>query len=307
MRYLSPIRFYTHCGVDLSDPTAINASRLKKMVSAEFAMAPDGVVTIYNFSYNKNDILQDLDNPEWEKYLGYHLTIWNTAGLLNFLETDTIHTFKARKEWFNLSEDPGFVDFISPCFAESFNNVMKIFLNPVDFDEARFWMLFLRFINQDNTEAALASTRIFLDDSIRLFKNTNSQSYWTDFAQIQPWSKQQWHLFINDLPDSLYFYKESLAESLVSLTVEIQHTDQGIAYMISTRLSQMQGLSTNLENIIKKNHEIFANNHSISINAYDSGSGSSQQKESSPVRTFFSILFAVIVIIRFLFMLSKCS
>ncbi|MDU1889993.1 MAG: hypothetical protein E6767_04825 [Dysgonomonas sp.] len=301
MRYLSPIRFYTYCGIDIENDSSIDLSRLKKIVSAEFAMATDGTISIDNFSYNKNDILLDLESPDWNKNLSFHILIWQTKSLLNYLETDTINTFKSRKEWINLSENKDFVNFTSPYFATSYNNVMKYFLNPVDFDEARFWLLFLPFINDSDREEAMSSTCSFLEESIRLFKNTNTQSYWTDFLQIQPWSQKQWHLFINDLPDTLFHYKEPLANALINLTVEIQSTDVGIAYMISTRLTQLKGLSANLQNIIQKNHEVFSHNHSVSINAHDNSSSDGGSNYGC------NIIVAIIVIIKIILLLTRLA
>lgn len=305
MRYHSPIRFYEYCGVTVGYPAEVNPTRIKKQVAAEFALAVDGIISIDGHDYNKNDILQDFDSPDWFSNLQFHQMIWDNKGLLRCIEEDKISMSEASSQWLKFSRDAAFVKFVSPYFAESFNNIMKLALSFPNFEDARWWFAFLVFVEPDDQEKALQSSRVFLEEALSTFKNVNASTYLNKIQIITPWSKQQWHIFINDLPDSLYYYKEDIAAALINFTFEIQNADLHLAYLISVRLSHVRGLSSELSKIIADNHAVFSNRYDRSLGntpyQTDSGSGG----KPSTLATVFRVVFIVFICVRLLLFCAR--
>lgn len=296
MRYISPIRFYHYCGIeDIQDAANASVTRLKKLVSTEFAMSDDGILSIDGFSYNKHDILSEIENPDWEKRLQYHLLVWNTKGLLKYLEEDSIRLYESRKDWLHFAKDKEFVKFVSPYFAESYSGIMKYFLNPVVFQNARDWLVYLVFVEEEHQEQALAPLRQFLDNAIRLLKNINKDTYRSKIDDVIPWTRNC-DILINNLPPSLFHYKKDLAEAIINLTVEIQATDISTAFYLSGCLIQFQDLNPNLEKLVKDNHKIY--DHIVNAK-HNKTSGRSK------IGSFFSNLFIIFIIIKFLMLMIK--
>lgn len=304
MRYNSPIRFYEYCGVAVKYPAEVNPSRIKKQISAEFALSTDGIISVDGHDYNKNDVLQDFDAPDWFSNLQFHQIIWDHKGLLKCLEDDAISMVEASQQWFKLSKDPAFVKFVSPYFAVSFNNVMKMALSFPNFEDARWWLAFLAFVTPDHYEQALQSTRVYLEDILRVFKNVNSSTYHFKLSEIVPWTKQHWQHFINDLPDDLFYFKEDLAATLVNFTCEIQNADLHMAYMVSIRLSQLTGLSSDLSRIVADNHAVFSQRYDRSM-GNDRYEASSSKGGSSTIGTVFRVIFVVFICIRLLLFCAR--
>ena len=306
MRYISPIRFYIHCGLELNDEAFSNPSRLKKLVSAEFAIALEGIISVDGYDYNKNDLLSDLESDAWQKNIEYHKTIWENKLLLQILEFENVKRPKSRPLWFNLSEDKEFVNFISPYFGEALNNLIRKYYHPINFMEARFWLTFLAFVNPEHEEEALSSTRNMLDSIVALFKNLSFSNYEQHMQELKPWINQSWQHYMNELPDSLFYYKDKLAEVIVSFIAQIYRHDLDLAYKLNVRLAAIKGLNPEIADVIKENYNVLSGAKDRQVDVayasedYDSGGGG-----SSGFATFWRILFAIFIIIKLLYTCSR--
>lgn len=260
MQYKSIIRFFEHCDIAYAD--GVNTGRAKKILSAEFSVAQDGIITIDGFDYSKNDVLEELESADFTEHLRYHALIWKNKSLLDCLEQNTV-SFEDIPTWRSLKNDAGFVHFVSPYFAVTFDKIMgKILSYPVNFHEAERWLRLLAFVgNPVDEERALTSLRIFLLDTIKLLKNVNNSTYKNYLPQITPWAEQSSATFLNKLPDSLYKIREDLVDALINFTCLIQKTNRNLCYQISYKLTLITEINEATHNLIHDNHVIIAQNN----------------------------------------------
>lgn len=295
MYYQSFIRLLQHADVDLSHPEEISVSRVKKLIQAEFAMQEDGILQLEGIDYNKNDVLFECDQPDFLERLRYHNLIWEHTELLELLEKDAIDIPKSLKQWFHLHEDKGFQAFLSPMFAGAFNNVMKSLLTNYDFTQAEIWQRFQVFLSPQDEDKAYQGMRIFLDESLVMFRNINKQSYLRCMTELRKWEYGTWGPFINRLPDSLFYYIDDIATSIINFSVEIQRLEKEMCLALSEQLCFLTKASPDLKEIIAKNHSVFKSNNKKS----SSGSGSNI--------SIGSWIWIIIVLFKVVMMLGTCG
>mgnify|MGYP003623323108 CR=1 FL=1 len=290
LQYISPIHLFEHCGIESSQLPQTDVSRIKKIVMAEFALSPNGFITVDKNEYSKDFVLQELDDPDFNERLTHHLTVWNNAGINGFLLYHHIEMIgAARREWGNLADNQYFVDFISPYFTFSFNKFMGYTIKQQSFRNASRLIDFLIFINPVDYDDAFKSSRIFLQENISILKNLNAESYKSRLRELTPWRDSDWHLFVDKLPDDFYTYKVQLAEILINLTVEVYKKDTQLALDISSNLIGLNGLPTEFANLIKNNHKVFKTSHNGQAD---------ENKGCMTVRLIFFILIALSTIVR---------
>ena len=255
MKYLSIIRLFEFCGVNYAN---LSILQIKKIISAEYSLADNGIISIDGFDYTKDAVLQEIEHEDFTQRLQYHSIIWKNKALLNFLEHDTINN--EADTWRSLSNDDGFKQFISPYFAYSFNKVMHKFLRDTNFAKAALLLKFLTFVNYIDSDQALASIRSFISETLRLFKNTSKDNYKNHYLQISIWAKQPAYLFINNLPDTLSSDIENLIIGLINLTITVQNGDKKLCLGISNNLIKINRADPENAQIIKDNHSIYKKN-----------------------------------------------
>ena len=286
MQYQSIIRLFEYCNVEYGDN--MDVGRIKKILSAEFSIAPGGIITIDNFDYSKNDILEELESPDFSKRLRHHIQIWKQQSLLNCLEQNRVD-YSDVHTWVELRYAPGFVRFVSPYFATSFDKVMGKILNLPDFEDAKLWMDLLFFVdNPEDEDRALNSLRVFLLETTRMLRNINSTTYGSFMKQIKPWAKQPSGLFLDELPDSLYKIKDDLVRAWVNFIYGINRKNRTLCYEINSELTQINGIDQELRNVILHNQKIFA--------------GEKSGKRSGC--SVFVSIYIIMIIIRFIISIS---
>ncbi|MDR2915198.1 MAG: hypothetical protein LBV74_10265 [Tannerella sp.] len=257
MKYLSIIRFFEYCNIGYSEP---DLSKIKKIISAEYSLSDNGIISINGLDYTKDAVLQEIERDDFLRRLQFHGLIWDNKDLLHLLEQDLVG--EHAESWFYLSENEAFRNFISPYFAYSFNKVMHRYLRNAFLIKAGQWLKFLAFVEYIDENQALTSTRGFISETLKLFKNTSKDTYRYHYPKLIIWAKQPVSLFINTLPGSLSDEKEDLVIALINLTVELQKSDKRLCLGISENLMKVTGLDAVHTDLIKKNHSIFKSKNS---------------------------------------------
>lgn len=261
MQYQSFVRFLEYCHIDYQATAQLNIPRLKKQVVAEFAMEPSGIITIDGVSYNKHDVQLELGLPEFARILEYHVLVWKHKELLDLLEKDKMDPAADGQDWYYLHAHHGFADYLSPYFAPRFDSRMKRILQEKQIAHAVSWMYFLSFVTPYDEETALRSSRFFLEESIKLFRNLNDKTFRQRSEELAMWHQQDWSDFINVLPDSLLHYTDELADTVINFTVRIQKASRKICYQISNQLTQLETVSYTTRQLIRGNHIIYKKNY----------------------------------------------
>ncbi|GEM_PF-6482825 len=297
MHAQSLIRFLEYCNIGYSDKDSFSVQRAKRQVNAEFALEESGIITIDGVSYNKSDVLKELEHPDFTERLQYHVVLWNHKVLLRLLEQDAINIDDVNTQFLSLANDEEFRYFLAPQMATAFNSVVKSLLKVPDFYNAFLWLRLKVFITPEEEEYAYQSLRIFLEEQLRLFKNLNSETYTNKYNEIAPWQRQEWHLLFNNLPDSLYYFNDEFAHVLINFTVQVQRADKRLCVAISSRLVQMQHVSYNYKKLIDDNHRIYTANTPV---------GTVQRKNKSPHMGWIATAL-VIVLLRLLMQAKSCN
>jgi len=287
MRYQSIIRFFDYAHIEYTESTTFNSSRAKKLVNAEFAMQPDGIIDIDGFSYTKQDLLSELEHPAFSQRLEQHKRIWDNKPLLELLEKDKVN-LSQKPAWFHLAYAPHFAEFVSPYFAPVFDRVMRAILANNNLLNAALWLDYLPFVAPEDQEEALRSTRMYLSEASRFFKNLNDESYKTREGELYKWHHYNWSAFINKLPDSLLGYVDELISSIINFTVRIQKSNRTLCYELSKEMLLVNNANFSLRQLVRSNHETYKKNY-----------------ESRTVKGYFSSMNYIYVIIVVIFWVAR--
>lgn len=255
-QYISIIRLFEHGNIVYTGD--INLSRIKKQLLAEFSLATSGIIEIDHFSYNKNDILTAVDADNFNKLLPIHIAIWQNKTLLNFLELTALDIESIEDTFEQFKTDAAFKECCSLKIAVAFNYYTRNFLTVPDLEELGNLMFLNDFIAVEYRETAYHSLRLFLDEQIRLLRNTTAGSYKLMKPKIKHWgSYKRWYKCINGLPVEFYQHRSNLVNGLINLTVALHGRYPQTCYRISRQLMKVKDLSSDTVQLIKSNHKTY--------------------------------------------------
>lgn len=254
-QYISPVRLFEHLGIEYNDD--INIARIKKHLNAEFSIAKDGFIEVGGHSYNKNDVMAEIERVDFAGRMHYHKKLWNYPFLLSMLESNEANLPEVRTALDNFQKDDAFDEFFSPYFAGPFNNACRTCINNHDLSDLAEWYTMESFLLPADREEGFASTRIFFEDNLKMFKNISAENYRYFRERMQKWLRWGWHKFLNILPHEFYHYKEDIVIALINLTVTIQKTNKDDCRDINNDLMMVKDLRTDLHDIIVNNDKAF--------------------------------------------------
>lgn len=254
-QYISPIRLLQHCSIDTEGE--INLPRIKKQLNAEFGFAKTGFIEVDDYTYNKTDVLEEIEQPDFTERLKFHQRIWQSKNILSLLENNSTSLAALKNDFDKFQNDKKFDEFFSPYFAAPFNHISRGLLNEGKLYNLSTLLLFEEFLQPADREEAFKAIRIFLDDNLHVFKNISVANYNSYRTKLKHWRSSDWDAFINNLPDDLYEYKNAIAFELINLTVKIQKTNKQDCKVISAGLVHVQGLSENSRETILNNDGVF--------------------------------------------------
>ena len=254
MQYQSIIRILNHCDIDCK---VLDVAKAKRILAAEFSLAPSGIISIDGFDYTKNDVFNELEDVDFAQLLQIHILIWRTPVLLNFLEKSESPPAGKEDEFRYYVDSRRFLsDFISPYFAVSFSKVMGRLLNEARFNEACSWRWRLYDIdNEYDRRVAMSSTTTYLTDFIKLLKNINDVTYKNHLLQLEKFFSQQWSSFVNFLPDTFYGITNELLSSMHNFTLIIKHTDRELCRKMSRQMIEVRNIEPELRELIAREHD----------------------------------------------------
>jgi hypothetical protein len=267
MQYQSPIRLFNHLQISteiLND--VLQLPKLKKLLLAELAIAENGIIKIDDFTYDKNEILIELDKPDFYSRLQFHQQIWNQKSLLNLLEKNQFNKyFNQYYLWIDFKNESAFVDFISPYFATSFNHVCKTILDEMDFVTMPEWLSYIGFIKNDDYEIAFGSFRNYLQGRVKIFKNINVDQIKKD-SDFTYWASLNWADTINKLPEFLNESIEQFINAGINFTVNNYKKNVVLSLSINKELLRIKHCTANQLELLTQNLEYYKNYRVEKIN-----------------------------------------
>lgn len=302
MTFISIIRFFDYCHIDVTEVASINKPRIKKQITAEFALVPNGIIEIEGIVYNKQDVLDIIEAPDFETILAHQQLIHAHEPLRTFLEQGIAGEDLAEHVE-QLKQNEAFVRYISKYFAPLFNREMKRRLSQYDFESAADWIPNCQLLLTTDGEQAFQYTTTFLEENLRLFKNLNKTSFLSRKAEVTPWTGN-WARFMNWLPDMLYAPKEELAIQLINFCVEIQNTDVAYCYLISQQMVYLDYLDASNTQLIRDNHVIYESK-AASTNAVPEHVAKKHRKQDN--KTFNYIWIALLAFFIITRLIGSCD
>jgi|JI10StandDraft_1071094.scaffolds.fasta_scaffold92616_1 hypothetical protein len=249
------VRLLLQFGVDID--SELNLQRIRKQILLEFAVAENGIIHIDDHSYNKNDLLEEIDRENFVERWHYHKLIWERKQILEVLEDDIINLDTINDELNHYRNDYIFKEFISPYFSYSFNSMAKTLLSPPKLGTLSLLMNYQVFILDEDIEYAFSSIIKYLSEQEKLFKNISKETFHLHSKSIAQWTSGNWGEFLDKLPDIYYSYKEEIVVALINLTVELQHDNTKVSKAISSQLALMKNIDEQHFTLIQDNEKIF--------------------------------------------------
>lgn len=286
-QYISPIRFFEHAGIDHTGE--LNITRIRKQVMAEFDLSASGFVELEGFSYNRNDLLEELEQPDLKERLAYHARIWQNKALLAVLEENKVDITQMGKDLDNFQNEPAFDAFFSPWFAGPFAYASRNFITNNKIDQLGDWLRFEGFLLPAEREEAFKPLRLFIEESLHVFRNISKENYYLMRPKMPGWLTWGWSTVMNNLPDEFYQVRNDIIVLLINITVKVQHSYREDCRNISYGLMSLKDVPQNLRDTIINNDRVYNNT---------GGSGSDSGSFS-----YGWIIWLIIIVIR----LATCN
>jgi hypothetical protein len=215
--YRSPLRLIGHAGEQVKPFSRSAIDRAFQYFEQE--IAKNETVVIDGLSYTHADIvsMQQLDADSWY----YHGVIYAHEGLLHFLEQNIFDDSllnKAAQFHFN----PGFVRFVSPWFARSFNEVSNKYIDENDFQLLGQLLNYNGFILPAHIPLAFNHISNYLERLKETLAAVDWKTYSADESVFDFIFSSTWIYFINRLPPDFLTAKDAIARAMLRLVLDFQ-------------------------------------------------------------------------------------
>lgn len=254
-QYISIIRLLDHC--DISTEGEFNLSRVKKQLQAEYNMAPAGFIEVDGYTYNRHDVFEEIEHPDFPQRLAFHKQIWKSPQILNMLENNKTNLNGLREEFTPFWKNKEFDLFFSPYFAGPFAYLSRTYLADKDMWAVGNLLGYEDFIQPEEREEAFRPIRQFFEENIRTLRNVNKDNYKMMRPQIAHWIDTDWYPFFNNLPQEFYEQKVDVTVMIINMGVAIQKISRKDCQKTSEQLISLQDTPEDLRKTIVSNHSIY--------------------------------------------------
>jgi hypothetical protein len=221
MNYRSPVRLVTHAGESPAPFSVQTLSRTRKKVLAEMALSGDEL-TIDGITYARNDIVTLLDATTSESEWSMHCFLYAHPGLLNFLEQGIFDPHDLSDEQLR-HLTPEQVHFLSPYFAQVFNEASRTLLRENSFGELCSLLLFQYVIEPEDSHEAYQRIRIYFDDLIHELKNLSWERFVLDGKGFNFLFYENFPKFVNAIPASFNEVRDTMVFQVILVVERFQH------------------------------------------------------------------------------------
>ena len=121
MSYLSPFHILAETLGTIENIDQTMLRKAKRRLLSEFELLEATTIEISGKEFDKDSIIKLFEQLENEDNLQYHLMVYNDVYLLHFLEQGNIKIFMQPSLLKGKEENKGFVNFITPYFADVYN------------------------------------------------------------------------------------------------------------------------------------------------------------------------------------------
>ncbi len=260
-QYISIIRLFNHCGI--STEGEFNLSRAKKQLQAEFGISQEGFIEVEGHVYSRHDVFEEIERPDFLNRLVFHQQIWMSPQVLQLLENNIADFAAIQDEFQLLSGDNEFDAFFSPYFAGPFNYISRTLLGDSSLEQIADLLRYEEFLLPADREEAFRPLRVFLDENLKILRNTNEDNYSMMRPKIAHWIDTDWFGFFNNLPPEFYETKNDMTILLINVGVAIQKSHRKDCKKMSQQLISLQETPESLRGTIVSNHAVYNSSRSF--------------------------------------------
>jgi hypothetical protein len=254
-QYISIIRLFRHC--DISLESDFNLARTRKQLQAEFGIAQSGFIEVDGYSYARHEVFEEIERPDFLERLEFHKQVWDNPAMLGLLENYQVDPLVINEAFAPFTGNAGFDEFFSPYFVGPFNYLCRTYLTENRLRDTGDLLAFEDFLQPAEREEAFRPLRAYLEETLRLFRNTSEDNYSMMRPKLVHWVEQDWYQFLNNLPHEFYEEKTDITTFLINIGVGIQKKHKRDCQAISEQLVSVQDLPENLRSLILSNHAAY--------------------------------------------------
>jgi hypothetical protein len=254
-QYISIIRLFEYC--DISLESDFNITRARKQLQAEFGIAQSGFIEVDGYSYARHDVFEEIERTDFSERFDFHKKIWNTPAMLGLLENNQVDPLVIDEAFRPFTGNEAFDEFFSPYFVGPFNYLCRTYLTANRLRDAGDLLAFEEFLQPQEREEAFRPLRIYLEETLRLFRNTSEENYSVMRPKMIHWVETDWHQFLTNLPHEFYDHKTDITTFLINIGVGIQKKNKRDCRHLSEQLVSVQDLPENLRSLFVSNHAAY--------------------------------------------------
>jgi hypothetical protein len=284
-QYISPIRLFNYLAID----DGLTIAQIKKVINAEFAIAQSGFITIENQSYNKGDILTELEKENAFQNLAYHKEIWDNKIILNALEDATVDLDVLDNNLFKFASNPDKLAFLSPYYANCFKQVAHHLIHLPQWDYISTLMYTSRYILPEHKEYAYQPFRLHIEEIAKFFRNLSENNIYLFKKELELYLRQPLGKYLGTLPLEFEDQLDDICKDIINFTVAVQKIKPGIARAFSRQLTQVNNISSELQRLIASNDRAFSG------------------KVKSEGANYWWVVWVVILVVRLLLNMNSCN
>ncbi|MCU0429735.1 MAG: hypothetical protein MUF42_07150 [Cytophagaceae bacterium] len=194
---------------------------LKKKILAEFQLNDEKPIQLGKQIYSKDQILRLIDDLKNSEDFQHHSLIWNTPGLLDFLQSKQLP--KNPTSWSTLKDNNAFVRFIAPYFCEVYSELLYASVKARD--SASVASLNSIPLLIDSSQIARSAERteqylfILLKELHLVILLIEQQDYHDPESNLKKYYEPSLLLTLNELPASFIGFRNKYALELINLYV----------------------------------------------------------------------------------------
>ena len=213
--YKSIVRFFDYAFINKED--SFDKIKIKKTIDFEFHNLIDKDLIINNFSYNKSELLDLVEQPDYHQQIAFHYYVWDNKYILQLLEQYTFRFEKITTEMQAINTINA--TYFSFYFSEVFNKVCKKLITEKKFYELGEYFKLLKYIQDTHKEHAFFELNIFINESIYYLENCFMSNYKDIRSHTLQWQIKGWSNWFNNLPDDFSHVKEKYLFNIMKLAV----------------------------------------------------------------------------------------
>ncbi|MES2619014.1 MAG: hypothetical protein V4613_14140 [Bacteroidota bacterium] len=264
MNYQSPLYILDDFEIDVKTINFEEIVRLRKKLLAEFNLSGETTIAIKNKQYTKDEVIKQIDALKNLDDLETHILLFRNPELLNFCENPkkAHNPAKVLKAFF---DKPEITEKCKQIIVDAELQALKYHLNNLDF----LWPHeIIKFFNRtgylyaDEASNIIDANLLYLVDYIDEINEDNYAEQ--DQARMRFLKTLDFYFFLNEMQEDFFDIRDSIAGSIINLTVRLQPVDLDFVKNVSRPLRQLECEPVNMQ-LIKSNHQAFHSKKSIDI------------------------------------------